>query len=108
MARYTISTSDKSEALQAMKATNYLLALWDVDQWLRGQVKYAYDIPEDDGSIPKGTGGVARYSCQPQYKLRRIGVIDGIRFKHEATATVDSTACGDYRNRCGDYSGCDG
>ena len=48
MARYTISTSDKAEALQAMKATNYLLALWDLDQYLRGQVKYAYDIPEDE------------------------------------------------------------
>ena len=48
MARYTISTSDKAEALQAMKATNYLLALWDVDQWLRGQVKYAYDMPADE------------------------------------------------------------
>ena len=48
MARYTISTSDKTEALQAMKATNYLLALWDLDQYLRGQVKYAYDIPKDE------------------------------------------------------------
>ena len=48
MARYTISTSDKTEALQAMKATNYLLALWDLDQYLRGQVKYAYDMPEDE------------------------------------------------------------
>jgi len=47
MARYTISTSDKSEALQAMKATNYLLALWDLDQWLRGQVKYGYDLTPD-------------------------------------------------------------
>ena len=48
MARYTISTNNKAEALQAMKATDYLLALWDVDQWLRGQVKYAYDMPEDE------------------------------------------------------------
>ena len=47
MARYSISTSDKAEALQAMKATNYLLALWDVDQWLRGQVKYGYDLTPD-------------------------------------------------------------
>ena len=40
--RYTISTSDKMEALQAMKATNYLLALFEMDSWLRSEIKYGY------------------------------------------------------------------
>ena len=41
MARYTVSTSDKNEALQIMKATSYLIALWDLDQWLRSEIKYS-------------------------------------------------------------------
>ena len=41
MARYTVSTSDKNEALQIMKATTYLIALWDMDQWLRSEIKYS-------------------------------------------------------------------
>ena len=40
MARYTIATSDKNEALQIMKATNYLIALWEIDSWLRSEIKY--------------------------------------------------------------------
>lgn len=43
----TLSTSDKHEALRILKATEYLLALWDVDQWLRAQVKYG-DMPEQE------------------------------------------------------------
>ena len=41
MARYTVSTSDRNEALQIMKATTYLIALWDMDQWLRSEIKYS-------------------------------------------------------------------
>ena len=41
MARYTVSTSDRNEALQIMKATSYLIALWDMDQWLRSEIKYS-------------------------------------------------------------------
>ena len=41
MARYTVSTSDRNEALQIMKATTYLIALWDLDQWLRSEIKYS-------------------------------------------------------------------
>ena len=41
MARYTVSTSDRNEALQIMKATSYLIALWDLDQWLRSEIKYS-------------------------------------------------------------------
>ena len=41
MARYTVSTSDKNEALQIMKATTYLIALWDMDSWLRSEIKYS-------------------------------------------------------------------
>ena len=40
MARYIISTSNKNEALQAMKASDYLLALWKMDSWLRSEIKY--------------------------------------------------------------------
>lgn len=40
MARYTVSTSNQNEALQIMKATKYLIALWDLDQWLRSEIKY--------------------------------------------------------------------
>ena len=41
MARYTVSTSDRNEALQIMKATTYLIALWDLDSWLRSEIKYS-------------------------------------------------------------------
>ena len=41
MARYTVSTSDRNEALQIMKATTYLIALWDMDSWLRSEIKYS-------------------------------------------------------------------
>jgi len=40
MARYTISTSDKNEALQAMRATDYLWALMEIDNWLRRKTKW--------------------------------------------------------------------
>ena len=41
MARYTVSTTNQNEALQIMKATKYLMALWDIDQWLRSEIKYS-------------------------------------------------------------------
>ena len=47
MARYQLTTTDKREFQQALKATDYLLALWEMDSWLRGQVKYGYDLTPD-------------------------------------------------------------
>ena len=40
MAKYTISTNNKAEALQAMRATNYLLALWEINNWLKRKTKW--------------------------------------------------------------------
>lgn len=38
--RYTISTSDRKEHLLALHGEDYYCALWDMDQWLRKQIKY--------------------------------------------------------------------
>ncbi len=43
MARYTISTSDKDDFLCMAHGDDFLLTLWDMDQWLRGKIKYNYD-----------------------------------------------------------------
>ena len=40
MARYQLNTTDKREFQQALKATDYLLALWEMDSWLRSEIKY--------------------------------------------------------------------
>ncbi len=37
---YIFATEDKTEFEHAFKGLDYLLALWDMDQWLRSQVKY--------------------------------------------------------------------
>jgi hypothetical protein len=43
MARYRIETNDKHEHLMALHGTDFMLALWDLDQWLRSQIKYNPD-----------------------------------------------------------------
>jgi hypothetical protein len=40
MARYTYSTNDSTDFGYAFNGLNFLLSLWDLDQWLREQVKY--------------------------------------------------------------------
>ena len=37
---YTYQTVDKTEYLYAFHGVDFLCALWDLDQWLRGHVKY--------------------------------------------------------------------
>ncbi len=43
MARYRIETNDKHEHLMALHGIDLMLALWDLDQWLRSQIKYNPD-----------------------------------------------------------------
>ncbi len=43
MARYAISTSDKHEFLYMVHGDDFLLILWEMDQWLRAQIKYNGD-----------------------------------------------------------------
>ena len=37
---YTIQTNDKTEHLYSIHGIDFLLSLWDLDQWLRGEIKY--------------------------------------------------------------------
>ena len=46
--RYTLSTNNKKEFEYAFNGLDYLLCLWDMDQWLRSQVKYGYDVSEEE------------------------------------------------------------
>jgi hypothetical protein len=39
---------DNDKFLQAVKATEAHLCLWEMDQWLRGNLKYASDSTPDD------------------------------------------------------------
>lgn len=39
---------EKDTFLQAVKATEAHLCLWQMDQWLRGKIKYASDDTPDD------------------------------------------------------------
>ncbi len=41
--KYVYETNDRSEYLNALHATDFLLTLWDLDQWLRTEVKYSQD-----------------------------------------------------------------
>lgn len=41
MAQYITVTDDKLEHEQYLKGLHCLLALWDIDQYLRGQLKYS-------------------------------------------------------------------
>ena len=43
MARYIYQTNDKKEFEYAFKGIDYLLSLWDMDQWLRKEIKYNYE-----------------------------------------------------------------
>ena len=38
--RYVLATDHRVEALRALKALDLALAVWDLDQWLRSQVKH--------------------------------------------------------------------
>ena len=40
MARYSVSTNNQNEALQIMKAPDYLWALAEIDNWLRRKTKW--------------------------------------------------------------------
>ena len=40
MAEYIFKTDDKEEAELHLKAGDYKICLWDLDQWLRNHVKY--------------------------------------------------------------------
>ena len=40
MVKYIFETDDKEEAELHLKAGDYKLALWDMDQYLRTQIKY--------------------------------------------------------------------
>lgn len=40
--------TDKEAHLRAVKSTSLAIALWDIDQYLRGQIKHAPDsMPEE-------------------------------------------------------------
>jgi hypothetical protein len=43
MARYKIETNDRHEHMLALHGTDLIAALWDLDQWLRSQLKYNPD-----------------------------------------------------------------
>lgn len=45
--RFVYETSDRHEFLYAFHGLDFLLALWDLDQWLREQIKYSQDYNED-------------------------------------------------------------
>jgi len=47
MARYIIETDDKMEHLQALHGQDFILALWDLDNWLKGQVKHNIELSEE-------------------------------------------------------------
>ncbi len=48
MARYTYSTNDSTDFGYAFNGLNFLMSLWDLDQWLRTQVKYNYEAHTED------------------------------------------------------------
>jgi len=40
MAKYEFKTNDKKEFEYAFHGLDFLLCLWEMDQWLRSEVKY--------------------------------------------------------------------
>ena len=40
MSRYTFATNEKHEALQAIRGTDYLLALFKLHEFIRGKIKW--------------------------------------------------------------------
>lgn len=38
--RYIFDTEDEQEAIDVIKSRALKIALWEFDQWLRGQIKY--------------------------------------------------------------------
>ena len=63
MARYTYSTNDSTDFGYAFNGLNFLLSLWDLDQWLRAQVKY---------NAEEHTGEVTDALDDVRNKLREI------------------------------------
>jgi hypothetical protein len=43
MAEYIFKTDDKEEAELHLKAPEYKICLWNLDQWLRNHVKYNHE-----------------------------------------------------------------
>jgi len=37
---FVIATSDKDNHLYALHGLDFLCSLWDLDEWLRGEIKY--------------------------------------------------------------------
>ncbi len=48
MARYTYSTNDETDFRYAINGLSFLLSLWELDQWLRSQVKYNAEAHTED------------------------------------------------------------
>ncbi len=46
--RYTLATNDRLDHLYAFHGSDFLTSLWDLDQWLRGQVKYNPEAQSED------------------------------------------------------------
>ena len=46
--QYVYKTSDRTDYLYALHGVDFLLILWDLDQWLRSQVKYNPDPTEEE------------------------------------------------------------
>lgn len=45
--KYIYKTSDKKEFLHALHGIDYLIILWELDQWLRSKVKYSQEYQEE-------------------------------------------------------------
>lgn len=41
--KYTFETDDKNEFLYAVHGIDFLLVMYEFDQWLRAEAKYGYD-----------------------------------------------------------------
>ena len=47
MIKYTLQFDEESDFMSALNGARYQAALWEMDQWLRTQIKYAGDdVPE--------------------------------------------------------------
>jgi hypothetical protein len=44
---YTLQTTDENTHLLWLHGSDFYLALWDLDQWLREQIKYAEGLSQD-------------------------------------------------------------
>ncbi len=44
---YIFKTNDETEFSYAFHGIDFLLSLWDLDEFLRGKIKYSQDLNED-------------------------------------------------------------